>query len=75
MTGADSKLVGVSMTVIEKDSEDYLEYQVELKQYITDKSKYRESVHKCFNIIIGQCSRSMEQNLEADDIFKGLKTQ
>ena len=53
MPGYNSTFTGVERTIIDKDSEDYLEYQVELKQYITDKIKYRDDLHKCFNIVMG----------------------
>ena len=33
--GGDRKIKGVNKLIIDKNSEDYLEYQVELKQYIT----------------------------------------
>lgn len=52
---------------MDKDSEDYLEYQVELNQYIADKTKQRDDMHKCFNIIIEQCIFAVEQNLEAEE--------
>ena len=71
--GADSIIIGVEKTVVEKDSEEFLEYQVELKQYITDKTSYRDDIHKCFNIIMGQCSPAVEQNLEAEETFNDLK--
>ena len=61
--GADSNLVGVAKLVVDKHSKDYLQYQVELKQYITDKTQYRDDMHKCFNIIMRQCSTAVEQNL------------
>ena len=71
--GPDSKLQGVEKEVIDKDSEDFLEYQLELKQYVTDKAKYNDDIQICFNLIMGQCSPSVEQNLEADESFAQLK--
>ena len=73
--GADSKMIGVKRLLIDKESEDYLEYQVELKQYVTDKTKYRDDIHKCFNIIMGQYSPAVEQNLEAEEVFEDLKSK
>ena len=73
--GDNSMFVGVERTIIDKDSEEYLEYQVELKQYITDKTKYRDDMHKCFNIVMGQCSPAVEQNLEAEETFSNLKNK
>ena len=66
---------GVGKTVVDKESEDYLEYQVELKQFIVDKAKFRDDIHKCFNIIMGQCSPAVEQNLEAEEVFEELKNK
>ena len=60
---------------MDKDSEDYLEYQVELKQYMTDKIKYRDDVHKWFNIIVGKCSPTVEQYLEAEETFNDFKSK
>ena len=42
--GEDSKLVGEVQRVIDKDGEDFITYQIELKQYLTDISKYNENL-------------------------------
>ena len=68
-------MVEVEKTVVDKESEDYLEYQVELKQFIVDKAKFRDDIHKCFYIIMGQCSPAVEQNLEAEEVFEELKNK
>ena len=73
--GQDSKMEGVEKTVIDVGSEDFLEYQIELKQYVSDKTKYNDDIQKCFSLIIGQCSPAVEQNLEAEDTFDDMKTR
>ena len=52
-----------------------MEYQVELKQYITDKNKYKAEIQRCFNIIMGQCSPTVERNLEGDDSYAELRSK
>ena len=37
--GVDSKMKGVSKMVIDKDGENYIMYQINLKQYVSDLSK------------------------------------
>lgn len=66
-------MTGVEREVIDKDSETFLEYQMELRQCISDKMKYKEDIQKCSDIIIGQCSSSVEQNLELDDKYIKIK--
>jgi len=58
--GKNSVMTGVSKEVVDKDSEDYVIYQIKLKQYISDTSKYTDNLEKCFSEIIGQCSPGME---------------
>ena len=50
--GDNSTFAGVERIIIDKDSEDYLKYQVELKQCMTDKTNYHDDIHKCFNIVM-----------------------
>lgn len=66
-------LRGIKQEVVDKNSEQYLEYQMKLKQSIADKFKYKDYLQKCFSIIMGQCSPSVEQNVEADEIFYNIK--
>jgi len=42
--GDDSKLRGEIQSVINKDGEEYITYQIELKQYINDVAKYRHNL-------------------------------
>lgn len=44
-------------------------YQINLKQYVNDMSKYDNNLEKCYSIIIGQCSLAIKQDLEADRSF------
>ena len=58
--------------VIDKDGEPYLMYQIELKQYIGDLTKYNDSLEKHFSEILGKCSPAMEQSLESDKAYKNI---
>ena len=71
--GDNSVLTGEEKEVVDTDSENFLEYQLQLKQYVSDKSKYTDDLQKCFSMIIGQCSPAVEQNLEADDSYAAIK--
>jgi len=51
--GASSVMNGVSKMVIDKDGEDYMMYQVNLKQYASDLTKYNDDLEKCYSVIIG----------------------
>ena len=72
--GKGSKLVGKVKSVIDKDVEAFITYQIMLKQYLGDISKYNDSLEKCFSIIIGQCSPAMEQSLTANAKFAAIKS-
>ena len=71
--GDSSVLKGVEKEIINKESEEFIIYQMELKQYISDKTKYNSDIQKCFNIIMGQCSPTVERNLIGDDSFTNIK--
>ena len=71
--GDDSKMIGVNRSVIDKDGEEYMMYQISLKQYVTDLSMYNDNLEKCYSVIIGQCSPAIEQDLEGDDSFPPIK--
>ena len=64
---------GVLKNVIDKDGEDYVIYQIKLKQYISDLSKYTDSLEKCFSEIMGQCSPGMEQALEGEGTYASIE--
>ena len=53
--GEDSVLVGREVSVIDKDCEEYIEYQLYLKQYMTDLTKFNDNLEKCYSLLIGQC--------------------
>ena len=71
--GDDSKLIDVTKNVIDKDGEDYMMYQINLKQYVSDLTKYNDNMEKWYSVIIGQCSPAIEQELEAHDSFLTIK--
>ena len=71
--GSDSKLVGQVRSVLDRDGEAFITYQIELKQYVGDVAKYKDNLEKCFSTIIGQCSPAIEQSLESQDKFKDVK--
>ena len=50
--GDDSKLTGEVQSVVDKDGEKFITYQIQLKQYLADISKYNENLERCFGIII-----------------------
>ena len=63
-------MIGVKREVIDKESEAYLEYQLELKQCIFNRSQYRSDLQQCFSMILKQCSPAVERNLEGDESYK-----
>ena len=71
--GEDSRMMGIMKTVIDKDGEEYIMYQMQLKQYVSDLARYEDNLEKCYSVIIGQCSPSIEQDLEADASFLTIK--
>ena len=71
--GDNSQLTGVVMKVLDRDGIDFVEYQIDLKQCMSDKTKFNEDLQKCFTIIMGQCSPSMEQALDSETSFKAMK--
>ena len=73
--GDSSVMRGVEREVIDRDSDDFFEYQEELKRYVSDKARYVKDMQNCFSIIIGQCSPAVEQNLESEDTFKDIKNR
>ena len=65
--------MGVTKRVIDKDGEDYMVYQINLKQYVSNLTKYDDNLEKWYSVIIGQCSPAIEQELEADNSFLAIK--
>ena len=72
--GENSRLIGEVQSVIDKEGEGFIVYQIRLKQYLSDIGKYNADLEKCFSIIIGQCSPAMEQSLAANNKFEGIKS-
>ena len=71
--GEGSTLRGVTKRVINKNGEDCIIYQIKLKQYTGDLSKYVDSLEKCFSEIMGQCNPGMEQALETEPDYASVK--
>ena len=71
--GENSKLVGEIQRVVDKDGEKFIAYQIKLKQHLEDFNEHNENLERCFGIIMGQCSLSMEQLLMGNDTFNDLK--
>ena len=60
-------------TVLDKDGEDWMMYQIKLKKYVDCLSNMEDGVQQVFNIILGQCTPEMEQTLEAITNYKIIK--
>ena len=71
--GLNSVLIGKEVEVIDKDGEAYVEYQLYLKQYLSDGTKFNSDIEKLFSLLLGQCSPSMEQSLAGEKNFKDIK--
>jgi len=68
-----TKTIIISNVEVDKDSEEFYEYQHELKKYIDNKNK--DDMQKCFTIIYGQRSPDIEQLLRSENTFETLKTK
>ena len=66
LAGANSTITGVEKECNDKDGEDYIIYQIKLKQYTSNLSKLINSLKTCFSEIIRKCSSGMEQALEGE---------
>ena len=49
--------------MLDKDGEDWIMYQLQMKKYIDRTTKLDEDIQQIFNIVLGQCNPSMEQAL------------
>ena len=58
---------------VDKYSEDFFDYQHELKNHIDNKTMYNDDLQRCFIIIMGQYSPDIEQLLKAEKIFATIK--
>ena len=68
--GDNSVLTGVRRDVLDKNGVNFVEYQIDLKQYLSGKTKYTENLQKCFTTIMGQYSPLMKQALVAESTLK-----
>ena len=73
--GDNSVLTGVERNFLDKYGIDFVEYQIDLRQYMSDKMIYNDNIQTCFTIIMSQCSPSMEKALEAEASYKVMKTR
>ena len=73
--GENSILEGREVNVVDKDCEEFTEYQINLKQYISDVENFHSDLEKCFSLLPGQCSPSMEQTLAGEKDYQTIKEQ
>ena len=59
-------MMGKEVTCIDKDGEEFAEYSLYFKQYMTDVTDFNADLVKCYSIIIGQCNPSMGQALTGE---------
>ena len=71
--GLNNILIRKEVEVIDKDGESYVEYQLYLKQYLSDVTKFNSDIEKLFNLLLGQCSPSMELSLAGEKNYKNIK--
>lgn len=64
-----------SKTVLGKDGEEWLIYQLTLKKYIDCKIKLDDDIQQIFNIVLGKFSPGMEQALAAVKDYKLMKEE
>ena len=72
--GDDSQMIGREVSVMDRDSEAFYEYQLKLKQYLSDINKYEETLETCYSILLGQCSPAVEQALEGNKTFQSIRS-
>ena len=51
--GDNSTLIGKESSIVDRDGPAFITYQILLKQYLGDISKYNDDLEKCFGVIIG----------------------
>ena len=59
--------------ILDKDYEDFVLYQIELKKYVDKKSKLEDDLQQVYDIVYGQCSPTLKQKLAVDKGFKKVK--
>ena len=70
--GDSSTLRGEVQSGVDKDGEEYITYQIQLKQYLANINKYSINLEWCFGIIMFP---SMEQSLVVNETFAELKSE
>ena len=50
--GKDSKLIGNEGDIINRDCEEYDNYQIFIKQYMFDRTKFHSNLEKYFSILL-----------------------
>ena len=71
--GTNSTFTGKDVTVIDMDCEEYAEYQIYFKQYMSDITIFNDNLEKYFNLLLDQCSPSMEQSLAGEKEYEKIK--
>ena len=61
--------------MLDKDGEEWIMYQLRLKKYIDHTTKLDDDIQQIFNIVLGQCSPSMEQALSTVKGYKLMKEE
>ena len=59
-------LVGRVVSVVDKNYKEYDKYIIQLKQYTWDLAIFNSELEKCFSLLTGQCSPSMEKFLSGE---------
>ena len=71
--GTNSTFTAKEVTVIDRECEEYAEYQIYLKQYISDITMFNDNLEKYFSLLLDQCSPSMEQSLAGGKKYEKIK--
>ena len=45
-------MIGREVSVMDRDSKAFYEYQLKLKQYLSDINKYEETLETCYSILL-----------------------
>ena len=59
--------------ILDKEGQEWVEYGLKLKKYVDRTSKLEDDIQQIYNVIIGQCSPSMEQALASHKDFKTVE--
>ena len=61
--------------MLDKDGEEWIMYQLQMKKYIDRTTKLDDDIQQIFNIVLGQCSPSMEQALSTVKGYRLMKEE